>query len=142
MIHSISQQHRVSRDERARKSLCPWNSAEEQAKWYLSRFLTQSPLTQAQRQGLFEQARAGNNDARERLVEAYLPVVARLATTYQDRGLDLPDLLQEGAAGVLQAIKSCKPSSTNAFHRYVTQNIRWKMHEAVRQNRRWCKLGS
>ena len=48
--------------------------------------------------------RQGNLDARERLIQAYLPLVRRLARQHAGRGERLEDLVQVGSIGLINAI--------------------------------------
>lgn len=142
MIKHTCMQREAAPQPRVRKGLRSWGSEEEQAMWYPVRFSTQPPLTRSQVHVLLERAAAGDAAARERLIGAYLPLVARLTAKYQDRGLALPDLLQEGTIGLLEAIKSFRPTYKSSFHSYVTRAIKWAMHKAVCQNLCWYKLPS
>jgi RNA polymerase sigma-B factor len=54
---------------------------------------------------LLEAYRAGDDSARERLVERYMPLVRSLATRYAGRGEPLEDLVQVGSIGLLLAIE-------------------------------------
>jgi RNA polymerase primary sigma factor len=53
---------------------------------------------------LASRARGGDGDARRQLVEANLRLVLRLALRHRYRGVDFLDLVQEGAAGLIDAV--------------------------------------
>ena len=54
---------------------------------------------------LIEAYRAGDESARDALVERYMPLVRSLAARYAGRGEPLEDLLQVGSIGLLLAIE-------------------------------------
>jgi RNA polymerase primary sigma factor len=53
---------------------------------------------------LLKASASGDQASRDRLVAAYLPMVVRLATAQSGQGLSVPDLVQEGSIGLLQAV--------------------------------------
>src|SRR5919199_6441476 len=61
-------------------------------------------LSAAAEQRLARAAAAGDPDARRRLAECNLRLVVTIARRHQGLGLDLPDLIQEGNLGLLDAI--------------------------------------
>jgi len=60
---------------------------------------------------LLRRAGAGDKASQERLVEAFMPTVLRLARTRSEQGLPLGDLVQEGSIGLIEAIKAYNGSS-------------------------------
>src|SRR3954451_15366683 len=61
-------------------------------------------LSVTEERRLIERAQAGDDRARERLVEANMRLVYSVARRYRCRSLTLDDLVQEGAIGLLLAI--------------------------------------
>ena len=57
---------------------------------------------------------AARPPARERMIQANLRLVVTVAKTYQGRGLDLMDLVQEGSLGLIRAVRSSTPPSATA----------------------------
>ena len=55
---------------------------------------------------LLEDARAGDQTAREALVRENLPLVHHLVKRFQDRGREYDDLFQYGCLGLLKAISA------------------------------------
>jgi RNA polymerase sigma-B factor len=53
---------------------------------------------------LVEYHRRGDRDARERLIQQYMPLVKRLARQYAGRGEQVEDLVQVGSIGLINAI--------------------------------------
>ena len=54
---------------------------------------------------LFVQLRNGEEQAKEQLLEGYLPVVVEIANTYKGKGISVEDLIQEGNLGLLEGLQ-------------------------------------
>src|SRR5262249_2930832 len=61
--------------------------------------------------------------ARERLIEAYLPLVASLARRYAHRGERLEDLVQVGAIGLIKAVDRFDPAHGVELSAFAVPNI-------------------
>lgn len=72
-------------------------------------------------------AKAGDLEARNRLVEGNLRFVSKIANTYKSMGLPLPDLISEGSIGLITATERFDPDSGNAFLTYA----RFWIHQAI-----------
>ena len=71
------------------------------------------------------------NTAGDTLLERNQRLVVSNATRYQGRGLELPDLIQEGNVGLIRAAKKFDASRNNKFSTYATWWIRQAMDRAV-----------
>lgn len=73
---------------------------------YLSSFPEHAriSLTYAQEIALAQAIEAGDQPARERLIESNLRLVIAIAKAYQGHGMDLLDLIQEGNLGLMKAL--------------------------------------
>lgn len=67
-------------------------------------------LTSADEVELGTKARAGDADARDRMITANLRLVVRIAKCYLGRGLPLEDLIEEGNLGLIHAVEKYNPS--------------------------------
>ena len=65
----------------------------------------------------------GDTDARERLIEQYLPLVRSLARRYSYRGEQLEDLVQVGCIGLIKAIDRFDIDRGVELTTYATPNI-------------------
>jgi RNA polymerase sigma factor (sigma-70 family) len=79
---------------------------------------------------LVARARAGDSAAREELIERFLPFVSSLARTYRADGLEHMDLVQEGCAGLLRALRRYDPDRGVPFAAYAGWWIRQALQEA------------
>jgi RNA polymerase sigma-B factor len=72
---------------------------------------------------LLERAHAGDQLAREQLVERFLPLARQLARRYQRGGETLDDLIQVASLGLLKAIDRFDPTRTTAFSSFAVPTI-------------------
>ena len=80
---------------------------------YLRDISRYQPLTIEQELSLGEQARAGNQQARKRLIEAYLILPVNIAYQNLRPEIDLMDLIQEGNIGLIKAVDMFHPAQGN-----------------------------
>jgi RNA polymerase sigma factor (sigma-70 family) len=63
-----------------------------------------APLSDAELADLQQKVTSGDVGAKQRLVEAHLQLVVSIARDYEDRGISLLDLIQEGNVGLIRAV--------------------------------------
>lgn len=80
---------------------------------------------------LLERAAVGDPISQERLVAAHLDAVVRLADARSGQALSVPDLVQEGAIGLLQAVRSFIDSGEEDFASYAETRIGAQMDAAI-----------
>ena len=98
---------------------------------YLDR-LTKTPLLNAdEERRLTKAAQAGDEAARERLVEANMRLVINIARGYRSRQIPMEDLVQEGAIGLMQAAARYDPDRGFRFSTYATHWIRQAIGRAI-----------
>jgi RNA polymerase sigma-B factor len=86
---------------------------------------------------LLEAHRAGDERAREKLVERYLPLVRSLAARYAGRGEPVEDLVQVGSIGLLLAIDRFDTGRGVQFTTYAVPTIVGEIQRHFR-DRAWA----
>jgi RNA polymerase primary sigma factor len=68
-------------------------------------------------------------DARDRMIRSNLRLVISVAKKYQNRGLTLSDLVEEGNVGLVHAVEKFDPEMETRFSTYAT----WWIRQAIRR---------
>ena len=92
---------------------------------------TAKPLSGAEQDRLLHQAALGDKGSQERLVAAHIDLVIRLAEARGEQSLSMPDLVQEGSIGLVQAVRSYVESGEGDFVHFAEQRINAQMDAAI-----------
>lgn len=103
----------------------------ESIKRYFSEISPLKQLTSDQESDLIVQAQLGSKAAFDRLVEANLRFVISVAKQYQNCGLSLEDLIQEGNIGLMEAVYRFDVNRDNRFLTYAITYIRKNIIDAI-----------
>jgi len=95
---------------------------------YLNRISRYSLLTRGQEVELSRRAKAGDERARQKLIEKNLRLVVSVAKRHRGMGLSFEDLIQEGNVGLIEAVERFDPERGHKFSTYAV----WWIQKAVR----------
>lgn len=79
---------------------------------------------------LLRRAGGGDKSSQDRLVEAFMPTVVRMARARGAEGLPLGDLVQEGSIGLIEAIQAYKGGGDD-FVRFAEAHIAARLTIAI-----------
>lgn len=97
-------------------------------------------LTAEEEKSLARLTRAGDFAARQRMIESNLRLVVSIARRYQNRGLPLDDLIEEGNLGLIHAIEKFDPERGFRLSTYATWWIRQSVERALMNQSRTVRL--
>ncbi|TMD16695.1 MAG: hypothetical protein E6I27_07195 [Chloroflexi bacterium] len=89
------------------------------------------PLADREEARLLERWALGDRQSQTRLVAANLGMVIRLAEARTEKGLPLPDLVQEGSLGLVEALQSFQSSGQTDFRSFAEQKVGEQMDAAI-----------
>lgn len=97
-------------------------------------------LTADEEKSLAMRIREGDREATNHLIEANLRLVVCIARRYMNRGLSLPDLIEEGNLGLIHAVEKFNPDVGARFSTYATWWIRQSIERAIMNQSRNIRL--
>lgn len=88
-------------------------------------------LTFEQEQDLGKRVKAGDFEARERMIESNLRLVVSIGKRYMNRGLTFADVIEEGNLGLIKAVEKFDYSKGFRFSTYASWWIRQYIERAI-----------
>jgi RNA polymerase primary sigma factor len=107
---------------------------------YMARIARGDLLSHKEEVELGRRARAGDPEARRRLVEKNLRLAVAVAKKFRGQGLPFEDLIQEGNIGLMKAVDKFDPEMGNRFSTYATWWIRQSIQRAIGDKGREIRL--
>ena len=107
---------------------------------YLNDIHQVSLLNADEEKELARKAQLGDESARDRLIEANLRLVVRSAKGYQNLGLPLLDLIEEGNLGLLKAVEKFNPELGYRFSTYACCWIKHALCQALNEQNQIIRI--
>lgn len=107
---------------------------------YFDEIRNEKVLTAKEEKTLIRKAQKGDKIARERVIKSNLKLVVKIAKRYENFGIPLIDLVEEGNMGLMKAIEKFKPSMGFKFSTYATWWIKQSVNRAIANQRNTIRI--
>ncbi len=113
---------------------------EDPVRMYLKEIGTVPLLTADEEYSLAMRKADGDEDAKQRLIEANLRLVVSIAKRYTGRGMSFLDLVQEGNLGLIKGVEKFDPEKGFKLSTYATWWIRQSVTRALADQARTIRV--
>ncbi len=107
---------------------------------YMREIMRHSLLNAEEEINLAERIAQDDAEAKERMIQANLRLVVKIARRYMYRSLPLSDLIEEGNIGLMRAVEKFDPAHGCRFSTYATWWIRQAVERAILNQGRTIRL--
>lgn len=105
------------------------------------RDINETPLlTATEEKELAVRIQQGDAQARDHMVRANLRLVVNIARGYANRGLPLPDLIEEGNLGLIRAVEGFDPTVGTRFSTYASYWIKQSIKRSLINNGKTIRI--
>ena len=115
-------------------------SLEDPVRMYLKEIGTVPLLSADEELRLAKRKAEGDDNAKERLIEANLRLVVSIAKRYTGRGMSFLDLVQEGNLGLIKGVEKFDYTKGYKFSTYATWWIRQAITRAIADQARTIRI--
>lgn len=95
-----------------------------------------APLSAAEERAAIEQMRAGDEDARAKLIEHNLRLVAHIARKYVRSGRDSDDIVSIGSIGLIKAVSTFDPAKGASLSSYAGRCVENEILMSIRAEKK------
>ncbi len=106
-------------------------SSKESLYLYFDEIRKEKVLTEQEEKKLIYKAKRGDENSRTKLIKANLKLVVKIAKNYENFGIPLVDLIEEGNIGLMRAIDKFSLKKGFRFSTYATWWIRQSIYRAI-----------
>ncbi len=106
-------------------------SLKESLYMYFDEIRKERVLTEQEEKKLIYEAKRGDENSRAKLIKANLKLVVKIAKNYENFGIPLVDLIEEGNIGLMRAIDKFSLKKGFRFSTYATWWIRQSIYRAI-----------
>jgi len=107
---------------------------------YLASINEHPLLTAEEEYAIAQRAELGDEEARNKLVEANLRLVVNIARSHKNKDWIIEDLIEEGNLGLIEASKQYKVNAGTRFSTYASYWIHQAIHRAMVNSSRLIRL--
>ena len=122
--------------------MAQWNDNRRSTNPLIDEAVRQPLLASAEEKELARRAEAGDEEALRRLVTSHLRFVIAIARRYRGWGLPMNELIQQGALGLVQAVRRFDPERGVRLSTYAMWSIRSAIQEHVLHSWSMVRLGT
>lgn len=126
----VTEVPRVQPDRTPERTLARWDE-NSSLRLYLREAVETPLLTPAEEVELAHRVQAGDAEAREHMIKANLRLVVKIAREYEDYGLPLLDLVNEGNIGLMRAVERFDPTKGAKLSTYAAWWIKQSIKRAL-----------